>query len=454
MIISMNFIKYLFPILAFSLFRIAIAKSQNNREFSAQEEYYVKGYVINKNNDSIPGLIDFRTDEQNGCFCYFKLSKEAPTQIFFPNDILQYRFIDENRYYVSHEITIDSIPRLVFLEYLVNGVMNLYYYKDPATFQVYYFFEDESGNMTAIRKKPDKIIDSEVHSDNQYYGILTYLFQNYPTIRRKLSKGTTPIAYERDNMIEIVKEYHKQTCSPGQKCIVYVNNYREKNIIDLLLYPLLEGVKSTTNAAVKNVRLSAYTGFQVMNFSTKKLTGTEYIFTPDPMNSLCPTVGGQLFITTPWNRSLGILGDVGISKIKGNTESHIDGDVPTQYEFNFSSLMLMSKLNVKFIYPTKGTIRPVAEAGFSYFKLFNKSSGLYVKETYVTRYHEDYGNLPEPKLSGFNCGVGADYLLRNNHSIFCRFSYVDVNSIQIVGTEYARFTNRIKAGQFKIGYIF
>ena len=66
---------------------------------------YVPGYIITNNNDSISGLIDFKPDKQNSQYCRFRLSETEPEQIFYPGDISRYRFINEGKYYVSHEIT-------------------------------------------------------------------------------------------------------------------------------------------------------------------------------------------------------------------------------------------------------------------------------------------------------------------------------------------------------------
>ena len=203
--------KYVYIILFLAISKVIFA-----------QENYVKGYIIKNNNDSIPGLIDFRMDEQNGQSCRFKLSESEPGQIFYPNDILRYKFINEGKYYVSREITIDSVSRRVFLEYLVDGVMDLYFYRPPQTPFGYYFFEDDRGNMTGIRKKPDEIIGPAVRSDKQYIGTLTYLFRDYPTVRKNLTNGSTPMTYERRSMIKVTKDTITKYAA------------REKNVLFLL----------------------------------------------------------------------------------------------------------------------------------------------------------------------------------------------------------------------------
>jgi len=398
------------------------------------QENYVKGYIITNNNDSITGMINFKTDEQNGQSCRFKLSETAPEQLFLPGDILEYRFINEGKYYVSHEVIIDSIPRRVFLEYLVDGVMNLYFYRDAKTHQDYYFFEDESGQVTSIEK-------------NQHYiGALTYLFRDYPTIRKKLSKDSYSVAYRRGNMVELAKEYHKETCSPGQECIVFTNDYKRQYL---------------------EFKFSAYAGFQIMDYSIKRFslgiteeTLSRIIYTPGSMNSWYPTVGGRLFINNPrWTNSLGLLIDIGVSKIKGDAQnSFIYRSYLKEGEFNFSALILTGKLDVKYIYP-KGKIRPTAEAGFSYYNFFNKSSRLYFKEyDYNPPVQiidiKNYDNFPASTLFGFNCGIGIDYRLNNNKSVFCCFSYDNANTARYISMGDANSNHNLRVEQIKIGYTF
>lgn len=86
---------------------------------------YKQGYIITNENDTINGLIDFRTDRANSNVCKFKKSEKSDEQVFHPGEILGYRFIKEMKYYVSRTVEIDKIKQTVFLEYLVQGI------KDP-----------------------------------------------------------------------------------------------------------------------------------------------------------------------------------------------------------------------------------------------------------------------------------------------------------------------------------
>ena len=396
------------------------------------QENYVKGYVILNNNDSISGLINFRMDEHNGQFCQFKLSKTDAEQTFYPNDILKYRFIDEGKYYVSHKVMIDSIPRQVFLEYLVNGVMNLYFYKDNKTFQDYYFFEDEFGQMTSVNEK------------KQYIGTLNYLFRDYPTINKKFSKNSSPMPFKRKNMIGIAEEYHTQMCSPGQECIIFSNDYKKQYL---------------------DFKLAVYAGYQTTVYSIDRfsITGMDFeaiIYSPGLMRSSNPVIGGQLLICNPrLTNSFCLLADIGLSKISGEAQdSHIKQFELNYCELSFNSLLLMGKINLKYISP-KGKIRPTAEAGFSYFGLINKTSLMYFeeqdpKQNFNISEIKDFKSFPQSTLLGINCGIGLSYLLKNNKSIFCNFSYNNATGGRTDGWIKANTPHNLKVAQLNIGYNF
>jgi len=119
---------------------------------------------------------------------------------------------------------------------------------------------------------------------------------------------------------------------------------------------------------------------------------------------------------------------------------------------------LTGKSDVKYIYP-KGKIRPTAEAGFSYFRLFNRSNLLHFEED---AYNEDTRivdikdspDIPAPTLTGFNCGIGVDYRLNNNQSVFCSFSYDNAKTNRNFPIGGLNPNHYLKVGQFKIGYTF
>ena len=106
----------------------------------AQRDYR-KGYIITNRQDTIYGWIDYRGDIRNSKVCSFKKTENDQATEYSPSDILAYRFID-SKFYVSKNVGTADAPNQVFLEYLVNGLANLYYFRDENSNDHYYIEND------------------------------------------------------------------------------------------------------------------------------------------------------------------------------------------------------------------------------------------------------------------------------------------------------------------------
>jgi hypothetical protein len=373
---------------------------------------YTKGYIITNENDTINGLIDFRTDKINCSFCKFKLSKNAEEKIYYPQDLIAYRLIKEGKYYVSRTIIIDNEQQKVFLEYLVQGIKDLFYY--PQKNDCYYI-EDENGKMIAITKEPDKIVDNKYITDNKYKGILSYIFRSSKSVSKKINKAY----FDRRDMINLTKKYHTEMCAPGQECIVFANDYKKS----FLEYDF-----------------SIYGGIQLTEFTFEDNVLTDHF---KSAKSIQPVIGCQINISSPrLLKTLSTQIDISISKMEGCVDyiSNV-GDNAIYEKYKFKSLMTDGSVGLKYALSSIKKIRPTIEAGVNYALLFNSSNSLY-KENRGISYAEqskidNYYSIPK-SYYGFNAGAGFDYQLSNNHSVFCRvlFSHIStyeasINNIQL-----------------------
>ncbi len=387
------------------LFILAItANAQSN---------YTKGYIITNKNDTINGLIDFRTDKINCSFCKFKLSKNAEEQIFYPQDLIAYRLIKEGKYYVSRTIKIDNEQQKVFLEYLVQGIKDLFYY--PQKNDCYYI-EDENGKMIAITKEPDKIVDNKYITDNKYKGILSYIFRNSKSVSKKINKAY----FDRRDMINLTKKYHTEMCAPGEECIVFANDYKKSFL---------------------ECDFSVYSGIQLTEITFEDNVLADHF---KSAKSMQPVIGGQLNISSPRIlKTLSVQIDISLSKMEGCVDyiSNNMDEIAIYEKYKFNSLMPNGSVGLKYTFSCIKKIRPTIEAATSYTYLLKSSNSLY-RENRETSYAnkskiDNYYSIPE-SYYGFNGGVGFDYQLSNNHSAFCRvlfshmYSYeASVNSVQL-----------------------
>jgi hypothetical protein len=100
------------------IFTQFVAFSQSN---------FKEGYLITLTNDTVYGLIDFRTDYTNAEVCRFMKSPDAAVETYLPGSIAGYRFVAEGKYYVSKKVVFENLNQTYFLEFLLQGLRNLYY---------------------------------------------------------------------------------------------------------------------------------------------------------------------------------------------------------------------------------------------------------------------------------------------------------------------------------------
>ena len=90
---------------------------------------YKPGYIITNKNDTVHGFINLKSNYQNSRQCEFKRNIDQEPDTYLPFDIKGYR-VENSKFYVSKEVPLNDTTEKVFLEYLVEGIVNLYYLKD------------------------------------------------------------------------------------------------------------------------------------------------------------------------------------------------------------------------------------------------------------------------------------------------------------------------------------
>ena len=148
---------------------------------SAQSDFR-PGFIITNSLDTVHGLVDYRGEVRNMKTCIFKESIEDEAKEFLPGDILGYRFANTGKFFVTKRINTEELNDYVFVEFLLKGITNLYYYKNN-TYSAYFVDSEE----TELLELNNKIIEVEKNGitytkvDNKYIGVLIYaLAETYP----------------------------------------------------------------------------------------------------------------------------------------------------------------------------------------------------------------------------------------------------------------------------------
>lgn len=170
-----------------------------------------EGYIVTNQQDTIYGLVDFRTNEINSKQCYFKANDAQEFVKYGPTDITAYRFKESGKYYVSKKFNNEET---FFAEFLVKGMLNLYR-KEIDSRRIYYL-ENQDGNVVSYEeKKMDSDYDMRMAKANAQ------------TLFRQVEKSQNAVndikigEMNVKRMIKMVRDYHEDVCTSNTECIQF-----------------------------------------------------------------------------------------------------------------------------------------------------------------------------------------------------------------------------------------
>jgi len=191
------------------------------------------GYIIKNDGTQIHGLIDIQSNVQNSKSCLFQNTEQGTLESFSADDITGYK--TNSKYYISQDVLIDSVKHRVFLEYLVDGIVDLYYLRDAIS---EYFFIEKDGKLVELQNIEISVLiegDGMEHNDkmyvknsNQYKGVLNFLFSDGTGLTKKISQTT----FNYRSLINITKDYHNAVCTEYE-CIDFTRSSVQKLIIEV-----------------------------------------------------------------------------------------------------------------------------------------------------------------------------------------------------------------------------
>jgi len=184
-------------------------------QVNAQNDFR-KGYIITNNNDTLYGFIDYRGNASNAHECIYKPDLQAEKLNYTPVDIKGYRFTD-SKFYVSRYINTGEKEEHIFLEFLINGIVNVYYYRDFK--REHYLIEKDKGQFLNLKDEPKEVTVGStmyIRESKKFRGILKYLLNDSPKIGSEIDN--TELNHK--SLIKLVNDYHYQVCN-DRSCIIY-----------------------------------------------------------------------------------------------------------------------------------------------------------------------------------------------------------------------------------------
>jgi hypothetical protein len=188
-----------------NLFILTLTLSLILNSFSSiAQQSFKKGYIITNSGDTVTGLINLKSDYSNGKECEFKETMEGYPVKYSPRQIKGYR-IENDKFYVSREIDLNDVNEKVFLEFLLDGVVDLFFMKDFSN--GYYFIEKDGVLYPMSNDAIEEVKDNDkkyVRNSNQYLGVLTYVFQD----ANDLASEIPATEFRPASLIKITEKYH------------------------------------------------------------------------------------------------------------------------------------------------------------------------------------------------------------------------------------------------------
>lgn len=198
------------------------------------------GFIIKNGGDTLFGQLDYRGDALMGSVCKFRAADNA-VQEFKPTDISGFRFTD-SKYFVSKEVD----GKMVFLEYLIKGKVNVYYLRDDKGDR-YYIDREDLKLIELPYEEGIKVVDDKqvYYQTKKHFGILSYYMQDAQGIQPEIEGIKRP---EHRNLIKLAEDYNNMVCK-DEKCIIY-----EKNVplVKVLIEPYIGVVKFQSIDAFSN----------------------------------------------------------------------------------------------------------------------------------------------------------------------------------------------------------
>ena len=378
------------------------------------------GYVVMNNNEIVYGSIDIRSNVQNSKICQFQPKDDKILIIYTPDDILSYR--TDSKYYLSREVEINSKKQKFFLEFLVDGIVDLFYLKD--LINEYYFVEKDQVLVPISNKEVSVMVEgngftsndrSYVKNSNQYKGVLNYLFRDGEGMTNRISHAD----FQYRSLINLAKDYHNAVCSEYE-CIDYTRTTNRKVYLQV-------------GSGIINTWMGLKTSADVQT-NLRPLIGAQLRFTPLKSNS-------------KWHFLLGL-------NISGNNfHGYYSNDLyfyAHRDTFDLTAIYyaLRIPLNIEYVFTT-GKIQPFISMGYTGIVLINTDYAAYghlndrnyPEFTHFRKYHH-----------GYTGGVGIKYNLKNTNYLYLKseFEY----SIPSANGNYVFDYLRNKAWLIHIGYAF
>jgi len=379
------------------------------------------GYIIDLDQDTIYGQIKRNSESRNARTCVFRTGEDAAESRFDPGEISAYR-IEGGKYYISAAVEEEGENRQVFLEYLVNGMADLYYLRKDNS-ETYYIRKDgeEAMALTDIR-------------------LLKAAFSDCYEIQSSLDNATL----SHKSLVNMTVKYHDYVCD-GEECINY-----------------------SKDASKLRIAVGPVLGYSISSFSFQGGARPFDLF--EFPNSQSPVFGILLDLQSDrLGDHLSFQVAAEYSQHKLQTTAIEDGVLYyvdySSYDVHFKSPLLTFLLGTKYTF-SRNRVRPSLGGGLAFSKFINPDF-YYTEDTYLINWDEDMvsnswqGNPVKNLLYGVYVQAGLDVKISGKLMLVSslKAGFLNSNPNTIIAlrggeAEQARVRTQLIPISFQIGILF
>lgn len=354
--------------------------------FASAQTDFRPGYYITWENDTVYGLIDYRGEIRNSGFCSFKENETSEPVRFEPGEIKAYRFA-ESKYYISKKIKVDNEEKQVFVEFLLYGIINLYFYRDINNYM--YLIEGENGRIIELTNEKDtEYVAGKGETErktHKYIGQLKATLADCKEIQDEIEN----VVLEHASLIHITKEYHDYMCDDEQ-CIIYAKQVKKSKV---KIAPVIGG------------------GISSLHFDKGEFSN--YSFN----NSLFPMIGLLIHISLPkWNEKLSMEIETDFSKpdFQGAYIDDHSSFKTDYYNAQINVISFQPSVALKYTFG-KSKIKPTLAAGIYSNFLISPDEKVTKKSVHTdAEYNSETNETPlASNVFGVLLQAGCDFELKN-----------------------------------------
>lgn len=256
-----------------------LLKAQENRA----------GYILKTSGDTIFGILQYQRGKNASQECKFQKDELTRQRTYKPDEIAGYRF-QEGKYFISKEMPINGQYYLVFAEFLIQGIANMYYVNYHNT--DHYYIETEKDGLIELTE-PERIMETDSGTfvlPPKYKGKLAFILADYD----RVNEDVKYLDLDHKSLIKLGRSYHYSVCD-SIHCIIFekkvaklhlsidiqagytISRYNFGNMLDSDFGPgyTLGASLVLNNFVVSNERFSLQLGFLFQkhlgnNFKTGK----------------------------------------------------------------------------------------------------------------------------------------------------------------------------------------